>query len=220
MIPAPAAVILDFDGTMVDTEWPVYEMVRGVYRFHGAELAIADWVDRLGRADHRPWVEDLAELIGVEPDAEVVQRAETEGRAVYGTLSLLPGVVELMDAADRADMALAVASSSPSRWVDSHLDRLGIAGRFAAVRTRDHVDRTKPDPDLFLAAAAALDVEPARSVAIEDSRHGCRAAKAAGMTCVVVPNPITRHDLPDDADLIINSLVEFPYSRFGMGRAR
>ncbi len=220
MIAVPAALILDFDGTLVDTEWPTYEMVRGVYRSHGADLAIADWVDRLGRADHRPWVDDLAELIGGEPDVEVVERAESEGRAVYATLSLLPGVVELMDAADRADMAMAVASSSPSRWVDSHLDRLGIADRFAAVRTRDHVDRTKPDPDLFLAAAAALDIDPAQAVVIEDSRHGCRAAKSAGMTCVVVPNPITRHDLPGDADLIIDSLVDFPYDRFGMGRAR
>jgi len=212
----PEALILDFDGTMVDTEWPVFEMVRGVYRAHGIELVIADWVDKLGRADHRPWSEELAEALGREPDSEVVEQAIAEDRERRSTLFLLSGVVELMDVADRAGVPMAVASSSPSSWVEGHLERLGIVDRFEAIRTSDHVERTKPHPELFLAAAAALDVSPSGSVAIEDSRHGCRAAKTAGMTCVVVPNRITLHDLPSDADLIIGSLADFPTARFGL----
>jgi len=214
----PAALIFDFDGTMVDTEWPVFEMVRGVYRSHGAELVIADWVDKLGRTDHRPWPEELAEAIGREPDAEVVDQAITEGRQRRSTLLLLPGVADLMGHAARSGVPMAVASSSPSSWVEGHLERLGVLGRFEAVRTSDHVEHTKPHPDLFLAAAAALDVDPAGVVAIEDSRHGCRAAKTAGTICVVVPNRITRHDLPGDADLIIDSLTDFPLAHFGFTR--
>ena len=212
----PSAVILDFDGTMVDTEWPVFEMVRGVYRVHGVELLIADWVDKLGRADHRPWPEELAEVIGREPDKDVVDQAIAQGRDSRSTLPLLPGVRELMDAADRGEIPLAVASSSPSSWVDAHLERLGIDQRFVAVRTRDHVVKTKPDPDLFEAAAEALDIDPHRAVVVEDSRHGCRAAKLAGMTCVVVPNRITIHDQPADADLILESLADFPFADFDM----
>ncbi len=210
----PTALILDFDGTMVDTEWPVFEMVRGVYRAHGADLVIADWVDKLGRADHRPWQEELADVIGREPDSDVVERAVAAGRELRSGLPLLPGVSELMAAADRSGVPLAVASSSPSSWVDSHLERLGLTDRFVAVVTSDHVINTKPAPDLFTAAAEALGIDPGRAVVVEDSRHGCRAAKLAGMTCVVVPNRITVHDLPADADLILDSLINFPFPDF------
>lgn len=216
LLKPPSALIFDFDGTMVDTEWPVFEMVRGVYHDHGVDLVIADWVDKLGRADHRPWPEELAEVIGREPDRDLVEQAVAAGRESRSALPLLPGVVDLMDAADRAGVALAVASSSPSSWVDAHLERLGILSRFMVVKTRDHVVNTKPAPDLFVAAADALGVDPARSVVVEDSRHGCRAAKLAGMTCVVVPNRITVHDLPDDADLILDSLTDFPFKDFSL----
>jgi len=216
LLKPPTALIFDFDGTMVDTEWPVFEMVRGVYRDHGVDLVIADWVDKLGRADHRPWPEELAEAIGREPDNDVVDKAIAAGRESRSTLPLLPGVVELMEAADRTGVPMAVASSSPSSWVDAHLDRLGIASRFIVVTTRDHVVNTKPAPDLFVAAANALGVDPTDSVVVEDSRHGCRAAKLAGMTCVVVPNKITAHDLPADADLILDSLTDFPFATFAL----
>lgn len=213
----PAALIFDFDGTMVDSEWPIFEMVSKVYRAHDVVLDMADWVDKLGRSDHRPWIDELTDLLGRVPDPAVIERFEDESRSRRLEMPLMTGVVELMDAAEQSEVPMAVASSSSSSWVDSHLDRLVLAHRFLAVRTRDHVDRTKPDPDLFLAAAAALDVDPVRSLVVEDSRHGCRAAKLAGMTCVVVPNRITRTDLPADADLIIDSLADFPYARFGLG---
>ena len=119
-------------------------------------------------------------------------------------------------AAHAAEVTLAIASSSPLDWVESHLDRLGLLNEFAVIRTRDHVDRGKPAPDLFLAAAGALGVDPADAVAIEDSRHGCAAAKAAGMTCVVVPNRITTHDRPVDADWLLESLIEFPFAHFAL----
>jgi HAD superfamily hydrolase (TIGR01509 family) len=128
----------------------------------------------------------------------------------------MPGVAEVIASATAAGLPLAVASSSPSGWVEDHLDRLGLIGHFEAIRGRDHVDRAKPDPDLYLAASAELGCDPSEVVAIEDSRHGCRAAKTAGMTCVVVPNRITRLDVPTDADFVIDSLLDFPYGHFGL----
>jgi beta-phosphoglucomutase-like phosphatase (HAD superfamily) len=76
------------------------------------------------------------------------------------------------------------------------------------VLTRDDVVRTKPSPDLFLAAAAAVDAAPGRSVAFEDSHNGCLAAKAAGMVCVVAPNAITADQDFSHADLVVGSLAE------------
>ncbi|MEM9204068.1 MAG: HAD-IA family hydrolase, partial [Actinomycetota bacterium] len=81
---------------------------------------------------------------------------------------------------------------------------------------RDQVDRGKPAPDLFLLAAAQLECEPADMLVIEDSRNGAIAAKAAGMPVVVVPNRVTMHDIPPEADLVIDSLRDFPFADFGL----
>lgn len=210
----PRAVIVDFDGTVADTEWPEYVAVRDAYRAHGLELDPRDWVDVIGRADHPHWTEMLAVALGGPPDPEVVAATRRRRAEAKERVPLLPGVSELVAAVRRAGLGLGVASSSPSAWVTGHLDRLGV--RVDVVRCRDHVDRAKPWPDLYLAAAAALDVDPADCLAVEDSRHGCRAAKAAGMTCVVVPNRLTALDPPDDADLVCDSLTAFPFARFGL----
>ncbi len=212
----PAAIVFDFDGTIADTEWPVFLMVRTAFRAHGLDVTLDAWVDSIGRADNSTLEEILRSRLGREPDPDVLERAREARHATRQTTPMLPGVQALITAAREAGMPLAIASSSPSLWVDAHLERLEIRQHFDAVRTRDDVDNGKPAPDLFLAASAALDVDPGTAVAIEDSKHGCAAAKAAGMTCVVVPNRITRLDVAPDADLVLESLLEFPYERFGL----
>jgi HAD superfamily hydrolase (TIGR01509 family) len=213
----PAAVVFDFDGTIADTEWPVYVIVRDAFREHGLDLTVDDWVDEIGRADNLTLEERLEQALGGPPDPAVLAAARDRRRAARREMGILPGVLEVLDAVAAAGLPLAIASSSPLDWVEDHLHRLGLLGRFAAIRTRDHVDRGKPAPDLYLSAAAAVGVDPGDVVAIEDSRHGCTAAKSAGMTCVVVPNRITTHDRPDHADLVLDSLLEFPFAAFGLG---
>lgn len=212
----PSAIVFDFDGTIADTEWPVFMMMRTAFRSHGLDIALAEWVDTIGRADNGTLEDVLRNALGRDPDPEVIEQARDHHHTTRNTTPVLPGVVELIGAARAAGLPLAIASSSPSHWVQAHLERLEILHHFDAVRTRDHVDHGKPAPDLFLAASAALDVNPATVVAIEDSRHGCASAKAAGMTCVVVPNRITRLDVAPDADLVLDSLTDFPYERFGL----
>src|SRR5260370_38306768 len=72
-----------------------------------------------------------------------------------------------------------------------HLNRFGIGGGFDAIICREDVKRTKPDPDLYRTALQRLGVQPAEAIAFEDSSNGIHAAKAAGLFCVVVPNPLT-----------------------------
>jgi HAD superfamily hydrolase (TIGR01509 family) len=105
-----------------------------------------------------------------------------------GLLKLKPGVLELLRDMDRAGLRRAVATSSSRSKALGHLQQAGILSRFEAVVTRDDVQRGKPHPDLFLAAAACLDVAPGACVAFEDSYNGVRAAEAAGMTVVMVPD--------------------------------
>ena len=86
---------------------------------------------------------------------------------------------------------------------------------FDSLSTRDQVDRGKPAPDLFLLAAAQLQLDPADFLVIEDSRHGFAAARAAGMRCVLVPNAITAHDVHPEAEIVLDSLLDFPFAHFG-----
>ena len=120
---------------------------------------------------------------------------------------VLPGVLDLLGEAGEQGVPVGVASSSTRRWVVGHLERVGILDRFDSVLCRDDVSATKPDPELYTRSAEALGAAPARTVAIEDSPNGIAAAKAAGLFCVAVPNPMT-HDLPTGAaDVQVDTLA-------------
>ena len=123
---------------------------------------------------------------------------------------LLPGVEALVRDAQARGLGRAVASSSSCGWVEGWLRRHGIRELLDVVVARDDVTRVKPDPELFLLAARRLDVAPERCVVFEDSPNGMRAALAAGMSCVAVPNALTRSLERPEVDLVMDSLDERP----------
>jgi beta-phosphoglucomutase-like phosphatase (HAD superfamily) len=125
-------------------------------------------------------------------------------------LPLLPGVEQLLLDARSLGLGRAVASSSSSGWVEGWLQRHGIHHLFDAFATRDQVTRVKPDPELFLLAASRLGAEPRACVVFEDSPNGMRAALAAGMRCVAVPNALTSRIERPEVDLVLGSLAELP----------
>jgi len=205
------ALILDFDGTMVDTEWPAYEAWLAIYARYGARLALADWTACVG-AGHGfdPIAHLRAQLApGTALDAEAIlaERLADKIRRL-GDAPLLPGVRARMDEAQSLGWALGIASSSPADWVLGHLDRLGIREAFSVVRTRDDVARTKPDPELFASAGALLRVPARGCVVCEDSVNGVRAARAAGMQVVAVPNRVTAGQNFDEAHHTVDSLAD------------
>lgn len=205
----PSAVVFDFDGLMVDTEWTGYLSVNEVFRAHGEELSLELWTSFIGTSDHPHWSEILAEQIGRPVDLERWQswRSEDNTRRALG-LELLDGVRELIGSLGAAGVPLAVASSSTGGWVHMHLEHRDLTGYFEAVVTGDEVERTKPDPALYQLACEALGVEPGESVAIEDSVLGVAAAKAAGMLAVAVPGHMTAHMDFTEADLVVRSCAE------------
>ena len=107
-------------------------------------------------------------------------------------------------------MKLGMASSSRRKWVNGHLTRLGLIQHFDSIKCADDVQRTKPDPDLYLAALGALGLQGHEAVALEDSPNGIAAAKAAGLFCVAVPNTLTRQLPLDGVDLVLDSLADLP----------
>ncbi len=182
------ALIFDFDGLILDTETVEFEVTDELYREHGHQLRRERWVLNLGTHGQIDLYADLAALVGRPLDlASLRERQRTRYLARCDALALRPGLADLLEAARARGLALAVASSSGSGWVERWLERHSIRSYFGCVRTSDYVQHVKPAPDLFLSAAAGLGIAPAHCVVFEDSPNGMRAAAAAGMRCVAVP---------------------------------
>ena len=209
--PAPAAVVLDFDGLIVDTETPIFEAWLAAYRRRGQPLGLEEWQHALGTHGGFDPLEHLDALLGGTLDREAVL-AEVKEATAAGCEGrpLLPGVLPLLRDARALGLGRAVASSSSCGWVDGWLRRHGIRELLDVVVARDDVRKVKPDPELFLLAASRLGVDPASCVVFEDSPNGMRAALAAGMRCVAVPNALTRPLARPAVDLVLESLAERP----------
>jgi HAD superfamily hydrolase (TIGR01509 family) len=123
---------------------------------------------------------------------------------------LLPGVEAILRDARELGVARAVASSSSCGWVESWLSRHGIRDLLDVVVARDDVTNVKPDPELFLLAARRLGIAPTGCLVFEDSPNGMRAALAAGMHCVAVPNALTRSLPRPEVALVLEALDQRP----------
>ncbi|MGQ9549947.1 MAG: HAD family hydrolase [Roseiflexus sp.] len=182
------ALIFDFDGLILDTETPDFIVLSEQYRRYGADLRPERWVQGLGTIDGYDPYGELEALTGIILDCEALRREHREHYvALCARQPLQPGVRELIIAARTRGINLAVASSASREWVEGWLKHHQIRDGFDCVRTRSDGLRVKPAPDLFLSAAACLEVEPKYCVVLEDSPNGIQAAAAAGMRCVAVP---------------------------------
>jgi HAD superfamily hydrolase (TIGR01509 family) len=209
------ALLFDFDGLILDTEFPIYEAWREDYLAHGHELPLEVYAACVGsdfnRFDPKSHLESLVGSAIDWPDRDLWRERNALERV--NLLPPLPGVIALLDAAAAKGLTCAVASSSPRRWVEGHLSRLGLLDRFLLTRCIDDVGAPKPEPDLFLAAAAGLGVAPGDALVLEDSRNGLLAAMAAGCPCVVVPNRVTAHLDFSGAVAKLASLTDLDLSR-------
>ena len=187
------AVLFDFDGVLVDTEWAIYQSWLRLFQQHDHDLPLAIYTRCIG-SDFATWSPKthLEELTGAGFDwHDLDARRQEEIMAALEGAGPMPGVEELLDALARAAMPCAVVSSSSHRWVDGWLERLGLAGRFRTTVCRGDAPAIKPAPDLFLEAARRLGTAPEDCLVIEDSLNGVTAAKSAGMTVWAVPNRVT-----------------------------
>lgn len=184
--PPLQAVLFDMDGTLVDTERLWWEAVREVAAGLGRELTGADRPEVLGRpVEHTAgW---LARLTAGSAE-HLAGRLHTEfADRVRAGVVPRPGALALLDALAREEVPTALVTASPRAVADTVLAVLG-ADRFQVSVTADDTPRTKPDPDPYLAACAALGVEPARCVAVEDTATGVASAEAAGCAVLAVPS--------------------------------
>jgi mannitol-1-/sugar-/sorbitol-6-/2-deoxyglucose-6-phosphatase len=198
-------VVLDMDGLLIDTE-PVWRVAqKEIFAELGVELSEADLLDTTGvRVDEM--ARDFLPPGGPDP-AQVADRITDRVVGYVATAGEpMPGVPEAIALFQRRGLRLAIASSSPLRLIDAVCTRLKLDIEIRCTALDE--PHGKPAPDVYLAAARRLRLDPARCLAIEDSPAGVLAAKAAGMTCLAVPDPL----LTDDpryrhADLVLPSLT-------------
>jgi HAD superfamily hydrolase (TIGR01509 family) len=206
-------LLFDFDGLLVDTETPSRLVWEELYREHGHELPHDQWATLVGTigAPFDPFGH-LQELVGTPLDEQTLTvRRRAREYELTDLEELRPGVEEYFADAERLGLHTAVVSSSDDDWIARHLGRLGhLEGLDAIVAANGDTERAKPRPDLYLDALDRLGLAPHEGIAFEDSPNGVTAAKAAGLICVAVPNPITATLALDDADLVLESLSDVP----------
>jgi putative hydrolase of the HAD superfamily len=206
-------LILDFDGLILDTETPDYTAWQEIYAGYGCSISIHDWgqiIGGTGFSDFDP-VSAIEQQTGLTLDhAALNARWRKRGDELIAALPVLPGVRDYLDAARTLGLRIAAASSSDHAWVDGHLKRLGLWDYFEAVLCSEDVRRTKPDPELFVKTLAALGARADEALVFEDSPNGVKAAKAAGIRVVAVPNPLTEQLAITGADLVLPSLAALP----------
>jgi len=209
-VPAEA-VIFDMDGVLLDSEPYWQDAEIEVFGRLGLHLTREDCRRTMGmrvdqvvalRHAQHPWAGPSLPEVEEAIVGRVVELVRERGEA-------LPGVVGALDFFEGRRLRLALASSSSYVLIQAVLDRLGLGGRFEVVYSAEEEPCGKPDPGVYLTTAAKLGVDPGRCVAIEDSLAGVRAAKAAGMRCVAVPDRAVAGD-PGyrEADLVLGSLLE------------
>jgi len=217
----PGALVFDFDGLICDTETVVFESVRHVFRAHGVELTLAEWLPAVGAAEAPAWEAVLEASVGRPLDREML-RAARQGHSdeLMAVTAVLPGVDALLAAAHAAGVPCGMASNSPRSWVTGNLERLGLAERFDVVVAVDEVTNPKPHPEPYLRAVAALGASPASAVGLEDTLIGVTAARRAGLYTVAVPGPMSAHHDFAGADLVVDSLAAVTLPALGEGVAR
>ncbi|MGI8926199.1 MAG: HAD family hydrolase [Tepidiformaceae bacterium] len=202
-----AAVIFDMDGVLVDGEPLHFQAVNRLLGEEGRSLELERYKGYMGtKAGWRELIGDLG-----------LRHPEEHYSARYRDLIIeeyracrtpLPGAVELVVGLRAAGVPLALASSSIRPWVDTCLESIGLAGAFEVLVAGEDVQHGKPDPEIYLLAAARLGVDPARCLAFEDAPAGVASASAAGMTCWAVRTEYTSGLPLPGAVRVLESLTE------------
>lgn len=191
----PVAVVFDMDGLLLDTERLYRAAHIASCRELGHDMDEALYGTLIGMPREISELR-LLEAFGADlPLEDYRARCDRHfNLSCSGTIPLRPGALALIDFLQAHGIPRAVATSTEGGRARHHLRQAGILHRFGAVVTRSDVTRGKPHPESFLSAAAALVADPHRCLALEDSHNGVRAAAAAGMMTVMIPDLLPATD--------------------------
>ncbi len=211
------SLIFDFDGLILDTETPEVEVWKTIYAEYGFDFPAELWAPIVGGygISNFDAAQHLHDLKGDSLDVQALrQRHQRESTALILQQPVREGVRDYLEAARQSHLPLAIASSSGHSWVEPHLDRLGLLRYFGKIVCAEDVPagHTKPYPDLYLKALEELGIGAPEAVVFEDSPNGVKAARAANLYVVAIPNPLTSRLSLEGANLRLNSLADLPLS--------
>jgi beta-phosphoglucomutase len=204
-------VLWDLDGTLVDSGEYHFQSWQTVMAREGQTLSREAFAKSFGQKNDRI----LREWLGPDATAEQIKRVGDDKEAEYRRLarahglSALPGVREWVARLAGEGWSQAIASSAPRQNIDVMLDLIGLAAEFQTIVSAEEVTTGKPDPQVFLIAAAKLHVPPAHAIVVEDAEAGIEAARRAGMKTIGVSRSA---DL--NADIAVRSLADLPLDAF------
>ena len=203
------AVIFDMDGVMIDSE-PLWEKTeRILLRRRGMDYN-PDYRDKIVGLNQNDSGRLLKNTFNLPETVEELleERTEMLPGLYEKELELVKGLEPLLDEVITNHFLLALASSSPYKIIKFVLNKFSLNGFFRVVVSGDFVELGKPDPDIYLHTAKELGVTPAECVVIEDSINGLKAAQAAGMLCIAVPDKRLNQSEFQIADLVMDRLDE------------
>ncbi|HXT59519.1 MAG TPA: HAD family phosphatase [Pirellulales bacterium] len=205
----PRAVVFDLDGLLFNTEELYEDVGTELLRRRGHAFEH----DLLKAMMGRPARVALQMMIDHHALSDTVETLAAETAEIFpaildARLALMPGAAELLAALEHADIPKAIGTSSGRRFVTGVLGRFNLEPRFEFILTAEDVIEGKPQPEIYLKAAAQFALRPAEIAVFEDSQNGCRAAVAAGAVAVAVPGGHSRtHDFAG-AMLVAESLAD------------
>jgi len=196
------AIIFDFDGVLLESEHEINQLIARLLTDLGQPTSVRDATEQFTGLSGQSFIDAVEMRLGapLPPEFhETMQQAS--GRALAEGLEEVAGAIAFVRRLPQL-LPKAVASSSSTRWVRTHLDHLGLADVFGrhVYSGKEHVARGKPAPDLYLHAAAELGVDISRSVVIEDSKVGATGALASGAR--VIGLAAGRHCLDGHAGML------------------
>ena len=212
------AAIFDMDGLLIDSE-PLWRQAEvEVYRSVGVPLTHDMCRETMGlRLDEvaRYW-HDRFPTSSVTPGRICERILDRIQNLVRDEGVLMEGSVDLIRTLHAEGLKLAIATSSPTRLIDTVVDKFDIGGYFSVLHSAEHEAAGKPDPAVYLSTLSLLQTKPVQCIAFEDSLAGVRSAKAAGAMVVAVPSPEDRsHPGFAAADIVLDSLKAFSLDIIG-----
>ena len=208
----PRAVLWDLDGTLVDSEESHWQAWRETMAGEGVALSYQEFRSTFGQRNDTI----LRKWLGDDVDAGRMTRIGDAKEEHYrrlvraGGVAMLPGAAEWVRSLRRDGWAQAVASSAPRLNIEVVLEVLELADQFEATVSAEDVAHGKPDPQVFLLAAARVGAAPERSIVVEDAAAGIEAARRAGMRSIAV----LRDGAHMAADMVVRSLTDLPPGAF------
>jgi HAD superfamily hydrolase (TIGR01509 family) len=209
------ALFFDFDGVLWDSEVAGLESWRETFAEYGQQLSLDRFATRLGTLGGADLIAELQWLAGTPLDRETVELRRWERKMeLVRKLKPRPGILDYIAEGRERGLCVALVSTDDTEWIMTGLNILGLRDAFDFIECAEG-DRSlaKPFPALYLSALDRLRLSADQAIAIEDSPNGIHAAKAAGLFCLGYANDVTRQLDLSEADVVVDSLDDFPLSQ-------